>query len=396
MTRSSSSTSSSEAAPPDRDEPATVRGAASTAIWTVLALLAGDLAVGRLFRPPQNQRVEPSALQRYFEYGRSVEGKLRAMVGPDEASSAPVARAGWLRNPEFADELKRATQPDHLLIAAYGQSFTNHVMQDASRLDPRVETRLLAGPAAPLSHSYALYESDRHSHQAQVVVIGVLASALPQLATLTPMTWGFEAPTPYMYPRYRVVGGRLEARAPPLQTLDDLRATLADRTRWTALRDLLATEDAAFDRVAFGEDLFDRLTLGRMIRRALGHQHQVSFTARYHDASGFKNQDGILDVARALLLELGRTAAADGRLPIVLLFDDRGYPGHLDAALARTLDEAHIAYVSSDAIAPASDLNNFIPNGHFTPQIDERMARLFLERVYQLLPAFRPANADAR
>jgi len=380
----------------DHDEPATVRGAASTAIWTVLALLAADLVVGRVFRPPQKQAVEPSALQRYFEYGRSVEGKLRAMVGPDDASSAPIARAGWLRNPEFAAELKQPTQPDHLLIAAYGQSFTKHVIEGASRLDPRIETRLLAGPAAPLSHSYALYESDRHSHQAQVVVIGILASALPQLATLTPMTWGFEAPTPYMYPRYRVVGGRLEGRAPPLQTLEDLRATLADPTRLAALRDLLATEDAAFDPVTFGEDLFDHLTLGRMVRRALGHRHQVSFTARYHDESGFKNRDGMLDVARALVQELGRTAAADGRVPIVLLFDDRGYPGHLHAALARTLDEAHIAYVSSHTVAPASDLNNFVPNGHFTPEVDERITRLFLERVYQLRPAFRPANADAR
>ena len=391
MTRNSSSTSSSEAAPADRDEPATVRGAASTVIWTVLALLAADLVVGRVFRPPGSPTVEPSALQRYFEYGRSVQGKLRAMVGPDDASTAPVARAGWLRNPEFAAALKRPTRSDHLLIAAYGQSFTKHIVEDAARLDPRVELRLLAGPAAPLSHSYALYDSDRQSHEAPVVVIGVLASALPQLATLTPMTWGFEAPTPYMYPRYRVVGGRLEARAPPLQTLDDLRATLADPKRWAALRDLLATEDAAFDPVTFGEDLFDHLTLGRMVRRALGHQHQVSFTARYHDGSGFKNQDGIIDVARALLQDFGRTAVADGRLPIVLLFDDRGYAGHLDAVLARSLDEAHIAYLSSDPIAPASDLNNFVPNGHFTPAIDERLARAFLERVYQLRPSFRPA-----
>jgi hypothetical protein len=391
MIRNSSSTSSSEAAPAGRDEPATVRGAAPAVFWTVLALLAADLVVGRVFRPPRKQAVEPSALQRYFEYGRSVEGKLRAMVGTDDASSAPIVRAGWLGNPAPGATLKRTAQPEHLLIASYGQSFTNHVMDGASRLDPRVETRMLAGPAAPLSHSYALYENDRHLHQAQVVVIGVLASALPQLATMTPMTWGFEAPTPYMYPRYRVVGGHLEARAPPLQTLEDLRATLGDPTRWAALRDLLAAEDAAFDPVTFGEDPFDHLTLGRMVRRALGHRHQGTFTARYHDERGFNNQDGILDVARALLQELGRTAAADGRVPVVLLFDDRGYPGHLDAALGRTLDEAHIAYVSSDGIAPAWDESNFVPNGHFTPEVEERLVRLFLARVYQLLPAFRPA-----
>lgn len=390
MTRSNSSTSSFESAPPRGDEPATRRGAAATVIWTVLGLLAADLATSRAFRPPQKQTAEPSTLQRYFEYGRSVEGKLRTMVHPDDESSAPIVIAGWLGNPEFAREPKQATRPDHLLVAAYGQSFTQHVMQNATRLDPRIETRLMGGPGAPLSHSYALYQRDRHAHEAQVVVIGVLASVLPQLATLTPMTWGFEAPTPYMYPRYRLVRGQLDQLPPPLETLDELRATLRDPARWGALRRLLATEDAAFDSLTFDQDLFDRLALGRMVRRALGHQHQADFTARYHDANGFKNQDGILDVARALLLEFGRTAVEDGRLPIVLLFDDRGYPGHLDAALARSLDEAHIAYVSSDGVAPASDLNNFVPNGHFTPEIDAQMARLWLDRVYQLRPAFRP------
>jgi len=370
-----------------------VRGAASTVLWTVLGLLAADLATSRSFRPPQKLTVEPSTLQRYFEYGRSTEGKLRTMVRPDDASSAPIVIAGWLRNPEFALERKQASAPDHLLVAAYGQSFTQHVMENATRLEPRLETRLLGGPGAPLSHSYALYQRDRHAHQAQIVVIGVLASVLPQLATLTPMTWGFEAPTPYMYPRYRLSRGQLQELSPPLETLDELRATLADPTRWAALRHLLATEDAAFDSLTFDRDLFDHLAMGRMVRRALGHQHQADFTARYHDANGFKNQDGILDVARALVVEFGRTALADGRLPMVLLFDDRGYPGHLDAVLARALDEAHVPYVSSDGIAPASDLNNFIPNGHFTPEIDARMAELWLEKVYQLRPAFRPAPA---
>jgi hypothetical protein len=391
MTPSSSSTSSSEATLPADGRPPTVRGALWVVLWTVLCLLAADLVTSRAFRPPQRLTVEPSTLQRYFEYGRSTEGKLRTMVRPDDDSSAPIVVAGWLQNPEFALGRTRAEQPDHLLVAAYGQSFTQHVIDSVMRLDPRVEARLQGGPGAPLSHSYALYQRDRRAHQAQVVVIGILASVLPQLVTLTPMTWGFEAPTPYMYPRYRLVRGQLQEFPVPLETLEDLRAVLANPARWAAFRGLLATEDAAFDGLTFDRNLFDHLALGRMVRRALGHQHQADFIARYHDASGFKNQDGILDVARALLLEFGRTAVADGRLPIVLLFDDRGYPGHLDAALARTLDEAHIPYVSSDTIAPASDLNNFIPNGHFTPEIDEQLARLWLESLYQLRPSFRPA-----
>jgi hypothetical protein len=392
MTRSSSSTSSSDLPLAKGEERATVRGAIKALLWTVVCLVAADLATSRTFRAPASPTVEPSNLQRYFEYGRSAEGKLRRMVRPDDDESAPIVRAGWLRNPEFAQEPKRATGPGHVLVAAYGQSFTNHIIEQAVGLDPRIDVRSQGGPGAPLSHSYALYQRDRKAQEAQIVVIGVLASVLPELATVTPMTWGFENPTPYMYPRYHLVDGRLESIPAPIETLADFRATLADPARWAALRQLLVEQDAAFDGMVFDQDIFDHSSLGRLVRRALGHQRQVDFTARYHDASGFKDRDQILDVARALLLDFGRTAVADGRLPFVFLFDDRGYPGHLDAALADTLDKAGIPYLSSDGVAPASDLNNFIGNGHFTPEIDRRIAKLWLDRLYQLRPAFRPAG----
>jgi hypothetical protein len=393
MMPSSSSTSNSEPTdPPPRSsvERATVPGALAALGWTLVFLILADVCLARVFRPPANPKVEPSTLQRYFEYGRSVEGKLRVMVKPDDAQSAPIVTAGWLGNPEFQRERRQVSQPDHLLVATYGQSFTEHVFLHAVELDPRVEVRALGGPGAPLGHSFALYQRDRREHQAQVVVIGVLASVLPQLVTLTPMTWGFEAPTPYMYPRYRMVSGQLTSWPAPVETLADFRATLQDPARWTALRNLLAAEDGAFDSFLFDADLLDHSTFGRLFRRAIGHQRQNDFTARFHDAKGFLNTDGILDVGRALLLEFGRTAKADGRLPFVIFFDDRGYPGYLDAAFGQTLRQAGIPYLSSHPIAPATDLTNFIPNGHFTPEIDRRMAEEWLAQLYQLRPTFAP------
>jgi hypothetical protein len=369
---------------------ATVRGAVAVLAWTVACLGIADIAVGRIFRSPVNPKIEPSTLQRYFEYGRSTEGKLRVMIQPGNDDSSPIVTAGWLRSPDLSQGRQRAERPDHVLVAVYGQSFTAHIVEDAARLDPRIDIRSQGGPAAPLSHSYALYQRDRHAHEAEVVVIGVLASALPLLVTLTPMTWGFEAPTPYMYPRYRVVGGRLESFPAPFETFDEFRDTLADPTRWNAFREILKAHDAAFDGMSFDRDVLDPSVLGRLIRRALGHQHQAAFTARYHDTNGFNNRDGLLDIARALLIDFGRTAAADGRLPFVLLFNDLGYPGHLDAAFADTLDRAGIPYVSSHAVAPASDRNNFVADGHFTPEVDLRLAKRWLDRLYQLKPAFRP------
>ena len=67
-----------------------------------------------------------------------------------------------------------------------------------------------------------------------------------------------------------------------------------------------------------------------------------------------------------------------------MLFEDRGYSGHLEAAFAATLDAEHISYLSSHAIAPASDAANFIADGHFTPEIDRQLAALFLQRIRAL------------
>jgi hypothetical protein len=352
--------------------------------WTVVFLIAGDVALGRVFRPPSDPRTPPTSLQRYFEYGRSVEGKLRLMVREDDEHSAPAVVSGWVGGDEAQHQPRGPAVPGHLFVAAYGQSFLRHMVLAAGGQDPAIEYRFVGGPAAPLNHLYKRYQLDRREHQARVVVMGVLASSLRQLTTLTPMTSGFEAPTPYTYPRYWLDGGHLREEEAPLADLPALRRALQDPSDWARLRDRLRRMDSAFYPVVFDRDPFDASTIGRMIRRALGHREGLRQAARYHGEGGFTNADGLLDVGRALLVDFAHSARADGRLPMVVLIDDRGYPGHLEAAFASALDQEGIPYLGTAAIASASDPASFIADGHFTPEVDRRLAAAFLERLHAM------------
>jgi hypothetical protein len=294
---------------------------------------------------------------------------------------APVAQAGWLDGPDVDEQPRGPSGPDRLFVAAYGQSFMTDLLLAAQAADARFEFRFAGGPAAPLSHVYKRYELDRPAHQAKIVVLGVLASALHQLTTLTPMTESFEAPTPYTYPRYVLAGGELREIPAPLADLAALRQALADPAAWSAFRASLARSDAAFYAPIFDGDLLDGSTIGRLVRRALGHRHGLDFQARYHGPRGFTNADHLLDVSRALFARFAATARADGRRPLVVLFDDRGYAGHLEAAFATTLDGDGIEYVSSETVAPSTDPANLVADGHFTPEVNRRLGAAFLQRL---------------
>ncbi|MCH6567522.1 MAG: hypothetical protein IH801_04045, partial [Nitrospinae bacterium] len=100
--------------------------------------------------------------------------------------------------------------------------------------------------------------------------------------------------------------------------------------------------------------------------------------ARVHDANGYRSDSTVGPVARAIIRSFAETVRADGRLPIVILFHEKGFDDHLYALLAPTLREHNIPFLSTHELAPASDHDSFMPDGHFTAEVDERIARLAL------------------
>ena len=68
-------------------------------------------------------------------------------------------------------------------------------------------------------------------------------------------------------------------------------------------------------------------------------------------------------------------AREGGRPIVVILFSDRGFADHLDQALAPVLKTNNVHFVSSHEVAPAGNLSNFVPDGHFRPDIDSEIGR---------------------
>src|SRR5438874_13769206 len=73
-----------------------VRDAGTVALWMIGFLIVADIAIDIVFRMPSDPRTEPTSMQAYFDYGRSLEGKLRRMVADTDDASNPLALAGWI------------------------------------------------------------------------------------------------------------------------------------------------------------------------------------------------------------------------------------------------------------------------------------------------------------
>ena len=360
-----------------------IRKAVVTGLWIVFFLLVIDFAVNFLFPYPSDPRITSvGQLSLYFNYGRSVEGKVSQMIGPTDESSSALAKAGWL-DPDLWKKLnlptRRATEQD-LLVAIYGMSFSNHVGEAIAEIDPKITLRKIAGPAAGPNYSFAAYKLDRGRHEADAVVLGILASSVKALRTMNGMTWQFEGPAPYTYPRYLLQDGKLQEVSPTITSLTQFRAALGDKQQWDAFLTQMQKYDQFFNSFLFERNFVDKFATVRLIRRAWAQNHQKAIEKQIHTEDGF-NAESEIPVLRAIATDFAATALKDGKMPIVLLLNDRGYDDHLFKALEPTLKNASIPYVSTHNIASPSNLKNFRTDGHFVKSADKQIAKAVLKLI---------------
>lgn len=364
------------------------RQAVLTGAWVLFFLVLLDISINLLFPYPTNPLISSTgALNTYFEYGRSIEGKLTRLVGPTNESSSPLAQAGWL-DPEKWEQENLPTQrkpSEDLLIAIYGQSFAFNVGQAMHEIDHKLGFRMIGGPAAPPNYAFAAYHLDRGHHDADVVILGLLASSVKALRTLNGTTWQFEGPAPYTYPRYFLEAGELKAVSPQILTLAELRIAMKDRQKWHEYVTQLQEYDDYFHPFLFNQNLLDHSAIIRMLRRAWGQRHTMAVSQQSHTPDGF-NQAVEVPLLRAIVTDFARTARHDGKLPIVLLFNDLGYQDHLFQALKPTLAEHAIPYMSTHTIAPTTDPKNFVSDGHFTESVNKPFAQVVLALINQNFP----------
>jgi hypothetical protein len=348
---------------------------AQTSLWTVLSLGAIDVGIGRLFAMPEAVDQPPSAMARYFDYGRSIGGKLDRVLGATAEKAGPLANVGWL-TPEVLDSPDLPSKPSRgkRLVAFYGMSFTNQIAAGMVQQDPSLEARMIAAPSGPPSYAYAAYQADRSHQKADVVVLGILASSIAAMNSTNGATWMLEGPTPYTFPAYSVANGKLQAIAPSITTPQEMRDALHNPARWADYQTELATHDRFYAPWVYDSNFADNSALLRLVRRATAKARQRGLMDQvYSKTKGFIDPK-INETLKAMVVEFAATAKADGKQPIVMIINAKGYADDAYKLLQPTLDHAKIPYLSTHSIANPADPTVFIPDGHFTPAITQKLA----------------------
>jgi hypothetical protein len=299
-------------------------------------------------------------------------------VGSTPEQDAAIVKAGWLSDCDIAT----SNSLGKLTFDIYGMSFSNQIADQMIRLDPGLASQSFGGPAAPLNHSYACFirRVEAKRDRASIQILGILASSIPRMETISGLTTSFEGPEPFTYPRYSLApDGHLVTYMPSITTQEDLRAALANPMKWQAFLNELAADDYFYAPLVFRADVFDHSVLARMARRAWGQRVMRVRTAALRAADGFSGAPDIAPILRAMLIDFANRARATGERPIVILIEDRGYGGTLSAIAATALRVNHIDFINTSAIVSPTATSNFLSDGHFIPAVNEKIARAMLD-----------------
>ncbi|MEM6742400.1 MAG: hypothetical protein AAF676_01525 [Pseudomonadota bacterium] len=340
-----------------------------------LALM--DLAVAGVLRLAEAQG-RLGGLVQYFEYGRSVPGKLarwRARPG----TRGNLFDVAWRSEIVAASTERFAKEPESIgqVIRTYGMSFTSNILRPAAALSPQLTLDQHVGPSASPNFTYALFLDDRANRRpGDVAVLGVLSSGVPALAALSNRTWIFEQPAPFTYPVFRLQGDGLERIEPLIDSAAAERALTEDPDpAWTRQ---LAQKDAFHGWANFGAPWLDVSPFARLVRRSLATAHVAEVEAEILAGESFPYEE----VLRRILVAFAETAHADGQTPLVMLIQTRD-PVDADLlALARPVLERHdIPYFATAEHVDPRDPSGFLGDGHYRPEID----RMFAERLREIL-----------
>lgn len=343
-----------------------------TLLFILLWLAAIDVGANLAFAYPADVRdVNPGRLQLFFDYGRSMEGRLRRMTKADPAQTAPITLAGWYQPLHAVD---RPAKPGGTLVTVYGMSHAVRLAEALQRVSPRYSTRSVGAPGATTNWSFGAFRRDRDRGASRVVVLAIMSSTLPNITSMTPMTWNISFPLPYTQDRYVLTGDRLGVVKPPYDSFEGYVATLHDPAKWAAARALFKRYDPSYDSFLLEATPLDRSTLVRMARRAWSNRRDRDAAGDVLTARGFNADSEAVKVANAIVASFAAQARGAGLVPVIYIVNNYGYGDQLHRALQATLDRDAIPYLSSDTVVNPNDPSNYLPDTHFTDANDDRLA----------------------
>ena len=287
---------------------------------TVLLLIAFDFANAVAL-----STFAPKSLVRFFDYGRSVPGKL-AQWEATPNTPGNLYKVAWksqglaLSKQLFSHE----TDGTKSVLRVYGMSFVNHIVDAAVFQHPGLKVDKHSGPGAPPNYTYSFFMDDRaNRREGDIVLLGILSSSVPAMAALSNRTWAFEQPAPFTYPVYHPEGDSDLSRTDPLvRSLADQRGLVTDPHAAAVWEDQMRSVDGFYSAAAFALPWLDASPLMRLARRSLA-QSTINHTKKQIVANPEGSPYAYGPVLRRMARKFADVARSDRQVPIVVLVQSR-------------------------------------------------------------------------
>ena len=345
------------------------------ALWIIFYLIVLDIIINIVFKFPEDPaKTSPSFLQGYFEYGRSVEGKIDRFLNSSNDQSAPILGYGWLQDEKYASMPKKAVG-NQTLVALYGMSHTKLLGEAMAKIDSNYGIRIMAGPGVPPGWSFAAWRADMDSHEADVVILGMMTESIAYLSATSGSTSYFDLGHPYTFPRYRVENSVLKEIYPPFYSEEGFRDHLSNPVKWAIYKDWLKSNDDFYSPILFNKSLLDKSALFRVLRRAYAESFREKRIGRVHTKNGFNMSSEQIIALHKIVETFASEVRQRGKLPILYIVNNQGHGDHLYRALKPVIDKNNIQHLSTHVMCPPDDPRVFIGiNSHFTESKDIELA----------------------
>jgi hypothetical protein len=357
--------------------------------WAMLWLVVLDVCVNLAFSYPSDPKaLTPGALPLYFDYGRSMEGRLRRGTRADPAETAPITLAGWY-DPLEADE--RPAKPGGTEVTIYGMSHAVRLADALQKVSPCYQVRSVGAPGASTNWSYGAFLRDKDNSRSGAVVLAIMSSTLPMILSPTPMDWNTSFAMPYTADRFMVTGQGLKRIPPPYESFEGYVQALYGPS-WNKALAQFAQNDPFFDPFLVRGTWLDNSTLVRLIRRAWSQRRDREWRTGVLTAEGYDPDSEPVQVANAIVADFARRARSKGLLPVIYVVDSFGYGDQLYRALASTLARDHIPYIATHDYIDPMDPRGYLPDSHFTDDNDLKLAGQLQRVLDEGLRNRTPAN----
>jgi hypothetical protein len=348
-------------------------------LWVCISLVVIDVLINLVFAYPSDPKVtNPSHLRLYFEYGRSTEGQLARMTRADRTETAPITLSGWYDPLEVQDYPAKAQNP---IVTIYGMSHAVRLGQALSRTSDRFTPRTVGAPGASTNWSFGAFLRDRGGGKSRAVVLAFMSQNFPMITTLSAMTWTFDLPMPYTSDRFYLDGDHLGVIHPPYTSFEQYVAAFSDPAKWSAARDYFAKYDTMYNDFILRASILDHSSLFRLIRRAYAQRVLRNARNAILTADGFRSDSEQVKVARAMIHEFAQRARGDGMIPVIFIANNLGYSDYLFKALSPALQQDNVPYLSSHTIVSPDDPRGYLPDSHFTDEVDDKLARALVKVI---------------